>query len=311
MPNNYFSNYAVDEDFYQKISTLCPEKPGHLRILMVGDVMGRPGRKTIKSLLPSLRKNLSLDFISINGENLAGGFGITEKIVGELKECGVDAFTMGNHWKDKPDIHKLFRDRDDIVLPHNLKAVSDCEKVPSFYLETKKKHIHVVNLMGRFAMRDEYNNPYQFLENLLPQMTDHVAAGFHTYIVDFHAEASSEKQAAVWQLDGVAAALVGTHTHVATADERITSRGTAFLTDVGMSGPYDSVIGMKKDLILRKFLEKGPRPSLEVADQDLWFSGFFIDVNAQGRAHLCARLQCRLQNDHQHWFYSGQCSGTL
>ena len=261
---------------------------------MVGDIVGRPGRQVVKKILPSLRQSAQIDFITVNGENLAGGFGITEKIYDELLECGVDAFTMGNHWKDKPDIHLLRRKYKNIILPHNLTSVSDVNKAPAFYLPKHHVNINIINLMGNFAMKDSYKNPFDFLVHEKENFIEKQKSGSHIMIADIHAEASSEKQAIAWYYDGILAGLIGTHTHTPTSDERITNKGTAFLTDVGMTGAYDSVIGMEKDPIIRRLSNPGLKAPHEVASGDVWFCAFLIEVNPKTNlAQTCYRIQCR------------------
>ncbi len=268
--------------------------------------MGRPGRQVLKRILPSLKSSLGIDFVTLNGENLAGGFGITEKIYDELSDIGIDAFTMGNHWKDKQDIHLLRRKYKNIVLPHNLMGVSDVEKAASFYLEKHHTNIHVINLMGNFAMKDKYKNPFDFLLAEKNNFADKVLSGSHIVIADIHAEASSEKQAIAWFYDGILAALIGTHTHTPTSDERLTAKGTAFLSDVGMTGAYDSVIGMDKEAIIKRLSNPALKFPHEVASGDLWFCGFMVEIDPKTKlAQACSRLQCRTAPDHkENWLIS-------
>lgn len=266
--------------------------------------MGRGGRKILKKVLSHLRAHIEFDFITINGENLAGGFGITEKIFFEIKEMGVDALTMGNHWKDKADIHRLRKEHRCIVLPQNILSLDGVEQVPTFELKSKPHALHIINLMGNFAMKDEYGSPFDFLHREKPQFADKVKSGAHIVIADIHAEASSEKQAIAWLYDGILAGLIGTHTHTPTSDERITDKGTAFLTDVGMTGSYDSVIGMQKERVIQKLSFPKVRCPHEVALEDLWFCAFLLEVNpSTGLTQVCYRLQCRGVND-ETWLIS-------
>ena len=261
---------------------------------MLGDVLGRGGRKIVKKILPELKKTIHIDFVTINGENLAGGFGITSKIYEEMKLAGVDAFTMGNHWKDKADVHIIRKNHNDLILPQNLFGISDIDKAPSFYLTERNKTLNIINLMGNFAMKEEYKDPFIFLAKEKNNFEDKVTSGSHIVIADIHAEASSEKQAIAWYYDGILAGLIGTHTHTPTSDERITDKGTAFLTDVGMTGPYDSVIGMDKHRVITKFTNPSIKLAHEVAENELWLCAFLIEICPKLNVSLaCHRLQCR------------------
>ena len=284
----------TENNFYTNFPSLLGES---IKILMIGDVVGRPGRQILKKVLPQLKSVAQIDFVTVNGENLAGGFGITEKIYDELVEVGVDVFTMGNHWKDKQDIHLLRRKYKNIVLPHNLMGVSDVDKAPAYYLEKRHVNINVINLMGNFAMKENYKLPFEFLIHEKENFIEKQKSGSHIMIADIHAEANSEKQAIAWLYDGIVAAQIGTHTHTPTSDERITDKGTAFITDVGMTGSYNSVIGMDKDLIIKKLSTPGTKAPHEVASGDVWFCAFLVEVNPKTNlAQCCYRLQCRTSN---------------
>ncbi|BBH52134.1 TIGR00282 family metallophosphoesterase [Fluviispira sanaruensis] len=286
-------SYSGDTSFSSIAQHL---KPNHesIKILMIGDVLGRGGRRILKKVIPQLRQEIQLDFITINGENLAGGFGITEKIFDEIKSIGIDAVTMGNHWKDKSDVHNIRKKHRDLVLPQNLIGISHIDKAPSFFIKERNKSVHIINLMGNFAMREEYSSPFEFLLKEKENFKDKVKSGAHIVIADIHAEASSEKQAIAWMYDGILAGLIGTHTHTPTSDERLTENGTAFLTDVGMTGPYDSVIGMNKERIINRFSNPGTKMAHEVAEKDLWFNGFLMEICPKKSLSIaCHRLQYR------------------
>ncbi|APJ05058.1 hypothetical protein AXG55_02970 [Silvanigrella aquatica] len=271
---------------------------------MLGDVLGRAGRKIAKKIIPQFKQSLDIDFVTINGENLAGGFGITSKIYDEMKLSGVDAFTMGNHWRDKSDVHLIRQQHKDLVLPQNLNGISGVEYAPEFHLPHRNKTINIINLMGNFAMKEEYKNPFEFLQKEKEHFISKVKSGSNIVIADIHAEASSEKQAMAWYYDGILAALIGTHTHTPTSDERLTENGTAFLTDVGMTGPYDSVIGMNKTRVLTKFINPSVKLPHEVAENDLWLCGFLVEVSPQTNLSLaCHRIQCR-GVDEENWLIS-------
>jgi len=266
---------------------------------MVGDVVGKPGRKVFKSALAQLRAAVPLDFVTLNGENLAGGFGITTKIFDDLTGPGMaDAVTMGNHWADKADVHAIRRSSPKLVLPQNLADLQGVDRIPVFEIPGRNKKVAILNLMGQFAMKDSYGDPFTFLEKRRDQLREWVRSGEYVLLADVHAEASSEKQAIAWYLDGILAALIGTHTHTPTSDERVTDKGTAFLTDVGMTGPYRSVIGMDVEKSLRRYFGPKERKPQEVGNEDVWFCGFLVEVSAaRGLAVAAHRLQWREAGD--------------
>jgi metallophosphoesterase (TIGR00282 family) len=284
-----------DDVFGRFINQVIEPSPQFIRILMVGDVVGRPGRKVLKEVLDRFRATVYPDLVTMNAENVAGGFGITTRIHDDLLLAGVDVLTMGNHWKDKADIHALRKSSAAIVLPHNLPDVEGVTAIREFAIRRTSRVARVVNLMGLFAMKETYGNPFFFLNDVHPMLASEREAGRSIVLVDFHGEASSEKQAVAWQLNGVCAALIGTHTHTPTSDERITSRGTAFLTDVGMTGPYGSVIGMDIERTLPRYFAKDQKKRAhEVADVDPWFCGFFIEIDPRtGLSERAHRMQYR------------------
>jgi metallophosphoesterase (TIGR00282 family) len=293
-------NESFFELLPQKLQPLSQE--GIIRILMMGDVVGRPGRKIIKSVLPQLKHRAKINIATVNGENLAGGFGITQKIFNELTATatGVDVVTMGNHWCDKPEVHAIRKASPRLVLPQNLKNLEGVNLISEFAIPGSHRTLCVVNLMGQFAMKQEYNDPFEFLNGVRPILEAKVQGGQSIVIADVHAEASSEKQAIAWFLDGIAAGVIGTHTHTPTSDERVTKKGTAFLTDVGMTGPYESVIGMSlAGSMCRYFPPKQKKPQ-EVADNDVWLCGFLIEVSENSGLTLSAhRIQYR--EDSEEW----------
>ncbi|WGL58911.1 TIGR00282 family metallophosphoesterase [Pigmentibacter sp. JX0631] len=311
MQSKIIVNHFSHENFYPSLVNLTKTQEQSIKILMLGDVLGRGGRRIVKKILPEIKQAIQLDFITINGENLAGGFGITHKIYDEMKLAGVDAFTMGNHWKDKSDVHILRKKHHDLILPQNLIGISDIDKVPQFFLEKRNKTLNIINLMGNFAMKEEYKDPFEFLKHEKDNFQDKVNSGSHIVIADIHAEASSEKQAIAWYYDGILAALIGTHTHTPTSDERITENGTAFLTDVGMTGPYDSVIGMEKSRVISKFTNPQLKLPYEVAEKDLWFCGFLVEICPKlNKTIACHRLQCRSLEE-ETWLVSSILKNSL
>lgn len=213
-------------------------------------------------ILPELKKELEPDFVIANVENLAHGIGVTKKTLQELIDCGVDFFTSGNHIFKKPEAEEILKEKDSILL----RPANYPDEFPGKgyrIVEVGSKSVLVVNLIGRVFMKDEVNCPFQKIDEILQQVNlDKISA----IIVDLHAEATSEKQAFGWHVDGKVSAVFGTHTHVPTADARILNEGCAYITDVGMVGAHDSVIGDKKEPIVKSFLA-GLHPKIEIPDE--------------------------------------------
>lgn len=251
------------------------------RILFLGDIVGKPGREAVLGHLPRLQNELKPLFTIVNGENSASGIGITPDISEKLLHSGVDAITLGNHAFNKRDIAEYLDRNRPIVRPANMP-----QKVPGKGLITIEKNdiqLAIANICGRVFL-EGYDDPFACADTLLQDITTK-----HIFI-DFHAEATSEKVAFGHYLDGRASAVVGTHTHVPTADAKVLPGGTAYITDVGMCGPIPSVIGMDKDIVLRKFLTSMPT-RFEVANQPGVISGVTIDVNKEtGRATNIKRV---------------------
>jgi len=218
-----------------------------MNILFIGDVVGRPGREIVKKLLPELKKELAVDLTLINGENAAAGVGITEKIYQELIEMGIDIITMGNHMWDKKEFVKEIDHCPRIIRPANYPpGTPGLDRI--LY-----KGVGIVNLCGRVFMQS-LDCPFRVGEKVINDLKKETKM----IIVDMHAEATSEKYAMGWFLDGKVSAVIGTHTHVQTVDERILPKGTAYITDIGMVGPYNSVIGVEIEPILQRFLTQMP-----------------------------------------------------
>jgi metallophosphoesterase (TIGR00282 family) len=263
-----------------------------LNILFIGDIFGRPGRNIVKERLPGLVKQYAVDLVIANGENAAAGFGITAPLAEELFDLGIDVMTTGNHVWDKREIVEYFEMADG--NPHSparrlLRPANFPDKTPGWGVyEGCKKGIHyaVLNLQGRVFMGSS-EDPFRFVDRLLEQIKAKVI------FVDFHAEATSEKIAFGWYLDGRVTCVVGTHTHVPTADETVLSKGTAYITDVGMTGPYDSVIGVKKEIIIDKFLSSMPT-RFEPATGDVRLCGVVVECDEKtGRASRIERLMLK------------------
>jgi hypothetical protein len=260
-----------------------------VRILFVGDVFGRPGRAIVKDRLPGLVKEQQIDLIIANGENAAAGFGITPALAEELFELGIDVITTGNHVWDKRELVEYFAA--DKTNPHSaarrlLRPANYPPAMPGWgmFEGTKGKVPYaVLNLQGRIFMGSN-DDPFRVADRLLKETKAKVV------VVDFHAEATSEKMSMGWYLDGRVTAVIGTHTHVPTADERVLPGGTAYITDVGMSGPYESVIGVKKELVVGKFLNNMP-VRFEPATGDVRLCAVVVDCDeASGRARSIQRL---------------------
>jgi metallophosphoesterase (TIGR00282 family) len=250
------------------------------RILFLGDIVGKPGRKAVEIALPDLVAEHDPLFVIVNGENAAAGVGITAEIAAGLFKDGVDAITLGNHAFHKKEVYSYLGSGAPIVRPANLPPGTPGTGVTT--VEKGGVRLRVANLCGRVYM-DGYDDPFRAVEPIL-DTADHV-------FLDFHAEATSEKIAFGFHVDGRATAVVGTHTHVTTADETVLPGGTAYITDVGMCGPLPSVIGMDKDIILRRFRTSLPT-RFEVADAPGVISGVVIDVQTgTGRATGIRRVR--------------------
>ena len=263
-----------------------------LNILFIGDIFGRPGRTIVKERLPELVKQHSVDLVLANCENAAAGFGITPPLAEELFDLGIDVMTTGNHVWDKREIIEYFQMADG--NPHSparrlLRPANFPQGLPGYGLYEGQKNgvaYAVVNLQGRIFMGSS-DDPFRYADRLLESIQAKIV------FVDFHAEATSEKIAFGWYLDGRVTAVVGTHTHVPTADEILLPKGTAYITDVGMTGPYDSVIGVKKELVVEKFLSGMPT-RFEAASGDVRLCAVLVKCDdTTGRAARIERLMVR------------------
>ena len=251
-----------------------------MRILFVGDIVGRAGRTALSEHLPGLIRDWSLDLVIVNGENAAGGFGITEAIYQEFIDAGADAVTLGNHAWDQREALVFIERAPKLVRPANFPKGTPGRGAA--LVDTKNgKRALVINAIGRVFM-DAMDDPFAAVEKELAACPLGLAAD--AIILDLHAEASSEKQALAHFADGRVSMAVGTHTHVPTADARILSAGTAFQTDAGMTGDYDSVIGMDKEEPIRRFTRKTPGSRFEPADGPATLCGLFVETGANGLA---------------------------
>ncbi|HTV45149.1 MAG TPA: TIGR00282 family metallophosphoesterase [Stellaceae bacterium] len=246
-----------------------------MNLLLCGDVMGRPGREAVRQHLPSLRRALALDLVVVNAENAAHGFGLTERLCGEFYDCGVDVLTTGNHVWDQRELI-TYIERDPCVLrPANFPAGTPGAGWRLQPLADGRKAL-VINLMGRLFM-DALDDPFARLDAIL---ADHpLGAGVAAIIVDFHAEASSEKMALGHFADGRVSAVLGTHSHIPTGDAQILPGGTAYQTDAGMCGDYDSVIGLQKGPAVRRFVTKMPGDRPQVAEGEGTLCGVLVETD--------------------------------
>ena len=251
-----------------------------LRILMIGDIIGKPGRRAVRSIVGDLRREHSIDMVIANGENVAGGFGITLDTAYELLESGVDVITSGNHIWDQKEIIPHLDEGLPILRPANYPDAPG-----RGYLI--QEDVMVMNLMGRVFM-PALDCPFRTASRLLKESGREDVPG--VIIVDFHAEATSEKQAMGWYLDGRVSAVLGTHTHVGTVDGRIMPKGTAYLSDVGMTGPVESVIGSEPEAVLTRFLTGMPH-RLAVAGGPVKMNSVLLDIDTEtGKARSIERL---------------------
>lgn len=256
-----------------------------MKILYIGDIMGEPGRRAVGRMVPRVVSQRQVDVVIGNGENVAGGFGITPELAEELFEMGLSVITTGNHAWDKKEILDYFPREPRLLRPANYPA-----GVPgngSYVVETPGgEKLGVLQLMGR-AYMPTLDCPFQVAKREVAKLKRETAA----VLVDMHAEATSEKMAMGHYLDGDVIAVVGTHTHVQTADEQILPKGTAYLTDIGMTGPLHGVIGVKKELAIEKFLTGMPK-RFEVASGPTVFCAALIEVDAQlGKAISIERIR--------------------
>ena len=251
-----------------------------MKILFCGDIVGRPGREAVLQAVPQLRRDLGLDFVIANGENAAGGFGITRKICEELFAAGVDAISGGNHTWDQRETLGFIDAEPRLLRPINFPAGTPGRGLGLFTLTDGRK-ILLINAMGRLFM-DPLDDPFAAVEAVLAQYR--LGASVKAIVVDFHAEATSEKMAFAHRLDGRVSFVVGTHTHVPTADSQILPGGTAYQTDAGMCGNYDSVIGMDKAAPIARFTRKLPTERLSVAEGEGTLCGVFVETGDSGLA---------------------------
>ncbi len=245
-----------------------------MRVLFIGDVVGGPGRRGLKAAMPELRERLRPDFVIVNGENSAGGMGITEKTAKTIFDLGADVITTGNHVYRHREAYDFLDRTERVIRPANYPHANPGRG--HTIVEAAGMRIGVINLSGAVGLqvgRSPFHEVNSILERLEADCT----------IIDFHAEVSSEKVAMGWHLDGRVAAVLGTHTHVPTADARVLPQGTAHISDVGMTGSRTSVLGVKPEQVLERFITQMP-VKFETAEDDVWVMGVVVEVNERGLA---------------------------
>lgn len=257
-----------------------------MKLLFIGDIVGKPGRDIVCALVPKLRAERGIDFIIANAENAAAGSGITGTIARTLLDHGVDAITLGDHVWDQKGWESEIGSFDRVCRPANLPA--SCPGRDHLIVERNGFRLLVFTVLGRNFMGPKVDCPFLTADALLQKH----AGKFDGVLAEVHAEATSEKQAMGWYLDGRATAVLGTHTHVATADASLLRRQTAFLCDVGMTGPYESVLGREIAPVIGRFIDGMPR-RFEVAEGDVRLSGALVEFNAAGRAEKVELLVIR------------------
>jgi metallophosphoesterase (TIGR00282 family) len=258
-----------------------------MRVLLCGDVVGRTGRSVVAETVPRLRRELALDCVIVNGENAAGGFGISDKICQEFYAAGVDVITTGNHVWDRREIIPYIAEDPRLLRPANFPKGTPGNGSVVFSTADGCR-VLVVNLMARLFM-DPLDDPFAAIETIL---AEHRLGSVDAIVVDFHGEATSEKMSMGHALDGRVSLVVGTHSHVPTADAQILPHGTAYLTDAGMCGDYDSVIGMQKEAAIARFVRKMPGDRLQAADGPATLCGVVIETDdATGLARRIAPVR--------------------
>jgi 2',3'-cyclic-nucleotide 2'-phosphodiesterase len=256
-----------------------------INILFISDIIGEPGLNLVKSLLQSFITKYKIDFVIANAENISEGMGILEKDAKKLFELPIDVLTGGNHTMDKIQSHKFINDTPNLLRPNNYPRGAYGHGFGIFPVKNTDFKICVVNLQGRTYMKP-IDCPFRSFDWIYEKTREETKI----VIVDFHAETTAEKIAFGWYTDGKASAVLGTHTHIQTSDERILPQGTAYITDVGMTGSYDSVIGMKKESSIKRFIYGTPQKH-EVATEDLRFAAVICEINSfSGKSTAIKRI---------------------
>lgn len=260
-----------------------------MRILLIGDIVGRPGREAVKKIVPRLRRDMNIDFVIANAENIAGGSGLTPSTVNELLDSYIDVLTSGDHIWKKKEIYERLEEDSRILRPANYPE-SCPGRGASVVRSNSGKMVGVINLVGRVFMKN-IDCPFRKVDREL----ERISKDAKIILVDMHAEATSEKVAFGRFLDGRVSVIFGTHTHIQTADERILPRGSAYITDLGMTGAQDSVIGRKVETIIQHFLTCMPA-RFEMADKDVELQGVIVDIDdGDGKAVSIERVREKIE----------------
>ncbi|AIF43689.1 TIGR00282 family metallophosphoesterase [Virgibacillus sp. SK37] len=255
-----------------------------MKILFIGDVVGSPGRDMVHEYLPKLKEKYRPHLTIVNGENAASGKGITEKIYKKFLEDGANVVTMGNHTWDKKEIFDFIDDAKNLIRPANFPENNPGKGI--VYININGQEVAVVNLQGR-AFLPPSDDPFTKIDELVTEAKQRTDIIF----LDFHGEATSEKQAMGWYLDGRVSAVVGTHTHTQTADERILPNGTAYISDVGMTGPYDGILGVERDAVIKRFLTSMPVRFEITKEGRTQLNGFLVTIDKNnGKATHVERI---------------------
>lgn len=262
-----------------------------LNVLAIGDVVGKPGRTACRNLIPKLRAKYNLDFVMANGENIAAGSGVTADTIQELLASGIDLITLGDHAFKKKEGIAVIANHPLVLRPFNYPKEVPGQGLTVITLNSGVR-VAVLNLMGRVFLQS-LDCPFRAADQALSGLDSRVKV----ILLDFHAEATSEKVAMGWFLDGRASAVLGTHTHIQTADETVLPKGTAYITELGMTGPYRSVIGRDTDQVIHRFLTQMPG-AMEVASGDIRLAGVLVQIDSEtGRAKSIRRIHEKLNAD--------------
>ncbi len=258
-----------------------------LRFIMIGDIVGKPGRRVVQQQIGWLRETYAPDLIIANGENIAGGSGITPQLYQKLRAYGIDGVTLGDHAFRQKDVYPILASAPELIRPANWPESAAGRGWMRLTPEDKSKpSLYVTTLLGRLFMNSApADDPYAAADRLLAQFPKDAAV-----LIEIHAEATSEKVALGHYVDGRAAAVVGTHTHIPTADAKILPGGTAYITDLGMTGPYDSVLGRRKERVIQYMTTAVPT-QFDVAEDDIRLCGVFIELDDHNRATRCERIE--------------------
>jgi 2',3'-cyclic-nucleotide 2'-phosphodiesterase len=255
-----------------------------MKILFIGDIVGKGGRETVKKVLPGVREEYAPDIVIANAENLSHGNGFTPDHIKEMQDAGVDFFTSGHHvWGNKNGVEKLDDPDFPVLRPANYPSPDTPGRGFQIIEDGMGNRLLIINIQGQVFIKDHVDSPFRIIDEILEATEDEDLSGI---FVDFHAEATSEKNTLGLYLDGRVSAFVGTHTHVATADARIFENGTAYLTDAGMVGAYDSSIGVKKELIIKKFLTQMPTKHEPELEGKMVFGSVLIEIDDKTKKAL-------------------------